>query len=731
MVEPLTASTSTPAPLTSASHPPASPAGEDFAGVWNTAKVAVVDSVTPATRRFESQPVSPAAMQPVSPTLPAFTAAPQTLPAAALHALPTAAPQALPTATSQSLSTVARQPVSLPVLQPLPTTMPQTSSIPVIRACSNVSTTAGAGQTDPATQAGETSGVATDVTTDNATTVAVSAALLASEPDRATATDSLGQNPADLNTTPLPAVAQGLLLAKARTSHTAQAPPSSLAPAANPDDASMAAKKRAAPDTDSVSAQAQQSSGWPPNSAEIQVQITAGFAAADVPVVAISPAASSGPQPVQPPATSQPVLPLSAAASQTLRASGPALPATVSSLSSSESSSSQVQPDSIQQIPAQQTPVQQTSVQQIPPHQPSPQHLGTQLSQRPQQTKLPQIQLGRGEPASPERVEQTPGPVASSLAATLPPDVQPILSDALPSSAPAASEPVSVQAGAISSPAPLAGLTSGPKSAPAAPGSRRSPRVSDVQPSQAGTLAFAASVPSPSDPARSAATAFSPPELSAATAIPAATFAMPHGSVHVPASAAASHAPMSSATTLTQLGGADISVDTLQVPTPVTRTSALEVGFHDATLGWLSVRASTDGAGDLHAALSGRTQAATAAVDTMLPALGRYLQTQNVAVHSVSATVAGAVAAPSPSGAAAGFAQDSSRGNTSSSSTTPDSGNAGAGQRQGSGERSPRQQPEQAAWLPEQSFVSPGRSQRAERLSYAASEQASVLSVRI
>ena len=95
------------------------------------------------------------------------------------------------------------------------------------------------------------------------------------------------------------------------------------------------------------------------------------------------------------------------------------------------------------------------------------------------------------------------------------------------------------------------------------------------------------------------------------------------------------------------------------------RSSALEVGFHDANLGWLSVRASTDVTGSLHAAVGAKTPSALAAVDTMLPALGRFLQQENVAVHSVSAAGA-AIATAAPGFTSSSLANDSSGGAGSS-----------------------------------------------------------------
>ncbi len=66
------------------------------------------------------------------------------------------------------------------------------------------------------------------------------------------------------------------------------------------------------------------------------------------------------------------------------------------------------------------------------------------------------------------------------------------------------------------------------------------------------------------------------------------------------------------------------------------RGGGLEVGFHDGTLGWLSIRASIDNAGDLSATVGSRSQTATSAVSTMLPALGRFLQQENISIHNVS-----------------------------------------------------------------------------------------------
>ena len=118
-------------------------------------------------------------------------------------------------------------------------------------------------------------------------------------------------------------------------------------------------------------------------------------------------------------------------------------------------------------------------------------------------------------------------------------------------------------------------------------------------------------------------------------------------------------ASAAAAATMARLDG---GTDTLPVA-PSGRTGALEVGFHDTTLGWLSVRASVDGSGDLHAAVAGRSPAVASAVSGMLPALNRFLQEQNVAVQSISSSapmsagIARDAVAQAGNAGAAGFSQ--------------------------------------------------------------------------
>ncbi len=151
-------------------------------------------------------------------------------------------------------------------------------------------------------------------------------------------------------------------------------------------------------------------------------------------------------------------------------------------------------------------------------------------------------------------------------------------------------------------------------------------------------------VPAPAAPALPFAASLSRLAVADITAPSGAQPLTPHATVHP------SQSPIVVGTDL-QASGALLQ----PAGETATRSSALEVGFHDANLGWLSIRASTDVTGGLHAAVGAKTSAALAAVDTMLPALDRFLRQENVAVHSVTAasslagaaTASGTVSAPS------------------------------------------------------------------------------------
>lgn len=64
--------------------------------------------------------------------------------------------------------------------------------------------------------------------------------------------------------------------------------------------------------------------------------------------------------------------------------------------------------------------------------------------------------------------------------------------------------------------------------------------------------------------------------------------------------------------------------------------AAIEVGFHDTTLGWLSVRASTADEGRLHLSIAGRGQYASSAISGMLPSLDRFLHEHNLPVQTLT-----------------------------------------------------------------------------------------------
>ncbi len=76
------------------------------------------------------------------------------------------------------------------------------------------------------------------------------------------------------------------------------------------------------------------------------------------------------------------------------------------------------------------------------------------------------------------------------------------------------------------------------------------------------------------------------------------------------------------------------------------RPNQLEVGFHDAALGWLSVRTSLAETGGVHASLSGSSHSANGALGEMLPGLERYLRQHSVDLASVSLLSKDAPTAP-------------------------------------------------------------------------------------
>ena len=125
----------------------------------------------------------------------------------------------------------------------------------------------------------------------------------------------------------------------------------------------------------------------------------------------------------------------------------------------------------------------------------------------------------------------------------------------------------------------------------------------------------------------------------------------------------------------------------------VGRGGALEVGFHDTTLGWLSVRASVDQAGDLHAALATHNPAAASAVSNMLPALGRFLQQENVAVQSVSSSAQMSAGVARDAAAQAGGAGSSTLGQSQGQAQSQAQGQA----QQGSGTSGNQQRRNEAA----------------------------------
>lgn len=70
----------------------------------------------------------------------------------------------------------------------------------------------------------------------------------------------------------------------------------------------------------------------------------------------------------------------------------------------------------------------------------------------------------------------------------------------------------------------------------------------------------------------------------------------------------------------------------------------IEVGFHDTTLGWLSVRAAMADEGRLHVSVAGKGPEATTAVTGMLASLDRYLHEHDVPVQSLTISTAAVTA---------------------------------------------------------------------------------------
>ncbi len=90
------------------------------------------------------------------------------------------------------------------------------------------------------------------------------------------------------------------------------------------------------------------------------------------------------------------------------------------------------------------------------------------------------------------------------------------------------------------------------------------------------------------------------------------------------------------------------------------RNQQVEVGFHDGTLGWLSVRAASTSENGLHLSVTGRSSEAAAAVDRMLPSLQHFLQEHDVRAHSVTygSQQSAALPAAAASMASSSFSQD-------------------------------------------------------------------------
>ncbi len=159
------------------------------------------------------------------------------------------------------------------------------------------------------------------------------------------------------------------------------------------------------------------------------------------------------------------------------------------------------------------------------------------------------------------------------------------------------------------------------------------------------------------------------------------------------------------------------------------RSAALEVGFHDATLGWLSVRASSDVSGDLHATVAARSGTSLTAVQTMMPSLGNFLQEHNVAVHSVSGAALSGAAVPSASPAAA-FASGFSDGQTDAGAGSTFSGR-GSSQQSGSDGRQGQRSTVAGAQSAQASTSSEWQTADATLARYTQNERASTVSVRI
>ena len=90
----------------------------------------------------------------------------------------------------------------------------------------------------------------------------------------------------------------------------------------------------------------------------------------------------------------------------------------------------------------------------------------------------------------------------------------------------------------------------------------------------------------------------------------------------------------------------------------------VEVGFHDSTLGWLSVRATSGNDGALHLAMAGRADSA-GTVDRMMPSLQHFLQDHEVRAHSLTYAQQAEPTINAASGSSANYAnaQTASQGN--------------------------------------------------------------------
>ena len=284
----------------------------------------------------------------------------------------------------------------------------------------------------------------------------------------------------------------------------------------------------------------------------------------------------------------------------------------------------------------------------------------------------------------------------------------------------------------------------------------------NAAPADADTVLAVSAAPVPNDPPRGIESA--PPRrgqavapasadtagsdtTTAVTGLPQDRAALPAGHIaEVPATGAAVAAPVShgvsvalgtgvSHTAVASAVNGSASVDASADVQPGATTShsgALEVGYHDTTLGWLSVRASVDGAGDLHAAIAGHSSAATSAVNGMMPALNRFLQEQNVAVQSVSSSAQMAAGVSRDA-----TAQASGAGNTSFSQAQgqaqsgPQSGGQQSAQSGADSQRRNDTASHDTSWVLRESRRTGADIAANGAVSFASPGQASTVSVRI